>query len=166
MPAQCFSGTRMSNELTGITIRGRSSIDENVSVDPLIVLDNFPYEGDINNINPNDIESITILKDAAAASIWGARSGNGVIVITTKKGSNRKIKVELNTNITTGEKPDIFYSTNFLPSKDFIDVETFLFNKGYFDNDIISANRPLLSPVADQLLKRRAGLITAADLQS
>ena len=39
----------------------------------LIVVDNFPYDGDINNINPNDVESITVLKDAAAASIWGTR---------------------------------------------------------------------------------------------
>ena len=45
----------------------------------------MPYSGDINNINPDDIENITILKDAAATSIWGARAGNGVIVITTKK---------------------------------------------------------------------------------
>jgi len=67
-----------------ISIRGRSTIFANDK--PLIVVDNFPYDGDINNINPNDIESINILKDAAAASIWGARSGNGVIVIVTKKG--------------------------------------------------------------------------------
>ena len=65
-----------------ITIRGRSTLFGQVS--PLIVVDNFPYDGDINNINPNEVESITILKDASAASIWGVRSGNGVIVITTK----------------------------------------------------------------------------------
>lgn len=161
------SGTRMSNELTGITIRGRSSIDENVSADPLIILDNFPYEGDIGNINPNDIESVTVLKDAAAASIWGARSGNGVIVITTKKGIiNRKMKVEFNSNITVGEKPDLFYSQNFLPSAGFIEAETFLFNKGFFDNDIVSPNRPLLSPVVELLLKQKSGIISQADLQS
>ncbi len=68
----------------GIRIRGLSSIEG--PKDPLIVLDNFPYDGDINNINPNDIENISILKDAAAASIWGTKAGNGVIVITTKKG--------------------------------------------------------------------------------
>jgi TonB-dependent SusC/RagA subfamily outer membrane receptor len=67
-----------------ISVRGRSTIFANDK--PLIVVDNFPYDGDINNINPNDIESINILKDAAAASIWGARAGNGVIVIVTKKG--------------------------------------------------------------------------------
>lgn len=61
-----------------LTIRGQATIFGNDQ--PLIVVDNFPYEGDINNINPNDIEDIDILKDAAAASIWGVRAGNGVIV--------------------------------------------------------------------------------------
>src|SRR5690606_40415869 len=73
-----------------LNIRGLSSLND-VMTKPLIVLDNFPYQGDIEHINPNDIESVTLLKDAAAASIWGARAGNGVIVITTKrrKGQDR-----------------------------------------------------------------------------
>ena len=53
-----------------IRVRGLNSIDSDSS--PLIVLDNFPYDGNISTINPNDIESVTVLKDAAAASIWGA----------------------------------------------------------------------------------------------
>lgn len=57
---------------TNISIRGLSTI--NGPLDPLIVVDNFIYDGDINNINPNDVETVTILKDAAAASIWGARA--------------------------------------------------------------------------------------------
>lgn len=63
-------------------IRGLSTIRG--PKDPLVIVDNFPYDGDINNINPNIVENITILKDASAASIWGARAANGVIVITTK----------------------------------------------------------------------------------
>ncbi len=77
-------GVSFRNPNDGLLIRGRNSIFSNVS--PLIVVDNFPYDGDLNNINPNNVESITILKDAAAAAIWGARAGNGVIVITTKRG--------------------------------------------------------------------------------
>ncbi|MCK7554026.1 TonB-dependent receptor plug domain-containing protein [Chitinophaga sedimenti] len=65
-------------------IRGKSSLYATAS--PLVVVDGFPISGDFNTINPNDVESVTILKDAAAASIWGARSANGVIVVTTKKG--------------------------------------------------------------------------------
>lgn len=88
-----------------LLIRGLSTIQGPKS--PLIVVDNFPYEGDITNINPNDVESVTILKDAAAASIWGARAGNGVVVITTKKGRfNQPFRMELNSNVTVSEQPD------------------------------------------------------------
>ncbi|ULT29038.1 TonB-dependent receptor plug domain-containing protein [Sphingobacterium sp. E70] len=73
------------NKPTDIRVRGLATIQSDAS--PLIVLDNFPYDGDLASINPNDIENVTILKDAAAASIWGARAGNGVIVITTKRES-------------------------------------------------------------------------------
>lgn len=71
---------------SSILIRGRNSI--NSGTDPLIVLDGFPYEGDVNNINVNNIEDVTILKDATATSMWGVRGGNGVIVITTRKASS------------------------------------------------------------------------------
>lgn len=69
-----------------IRIRGISSI--NAGNDPLIVLDGAPYDGDINNINPQDIESMTVLKDAASNALYGARGANGVIMITTKKGKS------------------------------------------------------------------------------
>jgi TonB-linked SusC/RagA family outer membrane protein len=145
--------------ILGINIRGRSTLSSKVNTDPLIVVDNFPYEGDIRNINPNDIESITILKDAAAASIWGARAGNGVIVITTKKGRlNEKMRVRANINVTIGNKPDVFYDRNFLNSSDFIDIEELLFSKGYFDADIANkSNMPLLSPIVQILAEQRAG---------
>ena len=95
------TGTNQST----ITIRGRSTIFSNPN--PLVVVDNFPYSGDINNINPDDVESITILKDASSASIWGALSGNGVIVITTKKGKlNQQPRLVFNTSETVGGKPN------------------------------------------------------------
>ncbi|WP_250318030.1 SusC/RagA family TonB-linked outer membrane protein [Pedobacter sp. B4-66] len=146
---------------SGFNIRGQSTI--NASSDPLIVLDNFPYEGEISNINPNDIESITILKDAAAASIWGASAGNGVVVITTKKGKlNQRTNVELNTNLTIGNKPDLKYDRNFLNAKDYIGVESYLFEQGYFDDDLSNnSSFPALSPVVSILAKQRAGDITA-----
>ena len=64
-----------------LRVRGLSTIEADGS--PLIVVDGFPYDGDIMNINPNDVDIVTILKDGAAASIWGARAGNGVIVINS-----------------------------------------------------------------------------------
>lgn len=148
------------NNQPGFSVRGRSTIFANPN--PLIILDNFPYEGDINNINPNDIESITILKDAAAASIWGAYSGNGVIVITTKKGRyNQPLKVTLNSSVTFGERPDVFYSP-YLISKDYITAEKLLFDQGYYNSRPNDLLRPYISPAVEILLKKRAGTITDA----
>lgn len=145
---------------TGISVRGMSTI--NGPLDPLIVVDNFIYEGDIDNINPNDIESITILKDAAAASIWGARAGNGVIVITTKKGRfNQKLKIGFSSSFISTQKPDIF-SLPGISSSDAIDMEEFLFNKGYFNALTRNAYKPL-TPAVEVFLARKNGLITAAD---
>lgn len=67
-----------------IRIRGVNSI--NAENDPLIVLDGSPYDGSLNDINPTDVESMTVLKDAASTALYGARGGNGVILITTKSG--------------------------------------------------------------------------------
>ena len=69
-----------------IMIRGVSSI--NAGNSPLYVIDGVPYSGDMNNINPNDIESMTVLKDAASNALYGARGANGVIMITTKKAKS------------------------------------------------------------------------------
>ncbi len=122
------SGTNQST----ITIRGRSTIFSNPN--PLVVVDNFPYSGDINDINPDDVETITILKDASAASIWGALSGNGVIVITTKKGNlNQKPRLVFNTSQTVGGKPNLYYLP-ILSTKDYIGVEEYLFGQGYYNS--------------------------------
>ncbi|MCC8186266.1 MAG: TonB-dependent receptor plug domain-containing protein [Bacteroides sp.] len=74
-----------------IRVRGISSI--NASNSPLIVLDGVPYDGDLNNISTQDIESMTVLKDAASNALYGARGANGVIIITTKKGASGSAKV-------------------------------------------------------------------------
>jgi len=140
-----------------ISIRGRSTITS--SSDPLIILDNFPYDGDISNINPQDVKSISILKDGAAASIWGSRAGNGVIVITTNKGYfNQKPIVSFNTNLTIGQKPDVYYRDQ-ISSKEFIDVEQFLFDKGAYNN-IITNGYGSLSPAVEIMLLRRKNVIT------
>jgi TonB-dependent SusC/RagA subfamily outer membrane receptor len=116
-------------------IRGMSTIQ--ASTQPLIILDNFPYSGDLTNINPNDIESITILKDAAASSIWGVRAGNGVVVLTSKKGHpNQPLRVEMNANITVSQTPNLDYNPNFLDSKDFINVEQQLFANGFYASQL------------------------------
>ena len=146
-----------------ISIRGVSTLFGNKT--PLIIIDNFAYDGDINAINPNDVESISILKDAAAASVWGVRAGNGVIVINTKKGKYNKAAVaSFNAAFTWGSKPDLFYNKNFLQANEFIEIEKFLFGKGYYDADINNTtNRPPLSPVVELLAQKRAGTILASD---
>ncbi|MFD2887471.1 SusC/RagA family TonB-linked outer membrane protein [Chitinophaga cymbidii] len=139
-----------------ISIRGRSTIFSNTR--PLIILDNFPYEGDINLINPNDIESVTLLKDATAASIWGVRSANGVIVITTKK-AKRGFRLELSTNLGISAKPDVYY-TKQMTSAEYVDAERRLFALGEYDRNINNGYSPL-SPVVELLAQVRAGRLQA-----
>ncbi len=74
-----------------IRVRGIGSI--NSSSAPLYVVDGMPYDGSIAAINPSDIESMTVLKDAASTALYGSRAANGVIIITTKKGNREKTKV-------------------------------------------------------------------------
>ena len=80
---------------SGATIRVRGMGSMSASNNPLYILDGVPYDGSIENINPADIESMTVLKDAAANAIYGARGANGVILITTKKGKSGEAKVTL-----------------------------------------------------------------------
>jgi len=146
-----------------LMVRGLSTISGPKS--PLIVLDQFPYDGDIKNINPNIIESITVLKDASSSSIWGARAANGVIVITTKKGSfSKAFSAELHTSLTVAQKPNLNY-VPFMRSSDFIDVEQELFSRGFYENDFNSPVHPVLSPVVDLLYKEKNGLITQDEMQ-
>ena len=76
-----------------VRIRGNGSLEHN---DPLYIIDGVPTTAGMHELNGNDIESIQILKDAASASIYGSRAANGVIIITTKKGKEGKIKVNFN----------------------------------------------------------------------
>ena len=146
-----------------INIRGQSTIFANAQ--PLIVIDNFPYEGDLQSVNPNDVESITVLKDAAATSIWGARAGNGVIVITTKSGRfNQALRVSLTANTTFSAKPDLYYYPE-MTSKDYISVERQLFSAGYFTSSETSASNVPLSPVTELLIGLRDGKLSEEYVQ-
>lgn len=109
-------------------IRGLTSLYANSQ--PLVVVDGFPIQGDFNSINPNDVESVTILKDAAAASIWGARSANGVIVVVTKKARKGvPVKVEFNAFTRMGNKFDLDYVRPLAPSDQTVEYEKMTFNK-------------------------------------
>lgn len=155
------SNTTASLSGTDINIRGRSTIFANDQ--PLIVVDGFPYNGDINNINPNDVETVTVLKDAAAASIWGVRAGNGVIVITTKKGKMNTVPtINFNANTTLYNRPDLNYNPNQLSASSYIDVEKFLFQQGNYDANLTDiTNYPVISPAVELLAKQRDGTISS-----
>ena len=95
-----------------ILVRGVSSI--NAGVSPLIVLDGMPYDGDMDTINPNDIESMTVLKDAASNALYGARGANGVIMITTKraKGRDAIVNVDIKVGVNSRAAQDYDYVTD------------------------------------------------------
>lgn len=100
---QITSGGGSAGGGSKIRIRGGASL--NSSNDPLIVIDGVPVEGNgisgsgnlLSTINPNDIESVSVLKDASATALYGSRASNGVIIVTTKKGTRGKVRFNFNT---------------------------------------------------------------------
>ena len=131
------------------TIRGTSTMNANKT--PLVVVDGFPIMDNndvdyklssnpnltaLERINPDDVESITVLKDAAAASIWGARSANGVIVITTKKGKKKNtVEVEAGTQFTIGSKQNVQHLTNLASSRETINYQKWVFNNDFLGDE-------------------------------
>ncbi len=131
------------------TIRGTSTMNANKT--PLVVVDGYPIMDNndvdyklssnpnltaLERINPDDVESITVLKDAAAASIWGARSANGVIVITTKKGKKKNaVEVEAGTQFTIGAKQNVQHLTNLATSRQTINYQKWIFQNGYLGEE-------------------------------
>ena len=86
------SGSGQPGAGASVVIRGFGSL--NASTSPLYVVDGVPYDGSISAINPSDIESMTIIKDASAGALYGARGANGVVMITTKKGKEGSLNVQ------------------------------------------------------------------------
>lgn len=150
-----------------LNIRGINTFSE-IAAQPLIVVDNFPYDGTLDDLNPNDVESVSVLKDAAASSIWGSRAGNGVIVVTTKKGKvGGKPTINFTTTTMVSSKPDLFYN-KVINRKDFIDVERFLFDNKYYEDAYNSAynQTTIFSPVVDMLYANKAGRLSDIDLNT
>ena len=103
-----------------ISIRGISTL--RAETKPLLVVDGYPTEGDLSDLNPENIENVTVLKDGVAASIYGSRSANGVIVVTTKNGSKGKAKVSYQGTFKFEPKPDLDY-LHMANTSDYIDAE-------------------------------------------
>ncbi|MBZ4190413.1 SusC/RagA family TonB-linked outer membrane protein [Niabella beijingensis] len=101
-----------------IRIRGQRSVyTDGGHNDPLLILDGMIFYGELSEINPDDIEQIDVLKDASAAAIYGAKSANGVLIITTKKGKQGKPKINFITNLglsTMGANRNVFGPEGYL----------------------------------------------------
>ncbi|MBR1402311.1 MAG: SusC/RagA family TonB-linked outer membrane protein [Prevotella sp.] len=151
-------------------IRGVGTLSVDVGTQPLLVIDDMPTEMSLNDINPYDVESITVLKDAAASSIYGARAANGVIVVTTKNAKSPGTTIAVNADwfITEQQKLDALHLMN---TSQIIDQQTAVYNsyianagstEGYFDARGTSYYSPLYQLYRDQA----AGKISQQQVES
>ncbi|SFS67997.1 TonB-linked outer membrane protein, SusC/RagA family [Zhouia amylolytica] len=125
---QTFEDADGNVNIDDVVVRGVGTVDSRQT--PLVVVDGFPISGGFSTINPNIIESVTVLKDAAAASIWGARAGNGVIVVTTKKAKEEsKLQVNFSTFVSMRDKMDLDYNLNKASSATELEMERFMFQE-------------------------------------
>lgn len=154
-----------------IQIRGISTINGNS--DPLFVVDGVPFEGEpgvsgdntspLDLLNPADIVNITVLKDATAASIYGARSANGVVVITTRQGQTGATKVNYSSTVTFQGLPDRSYS-HLMSSSELVDYQMGLMD--VYPNISRKTAKYFQNPVQLLLLDYRDGIIDKAALDS
>ena len=108
-------------------LRGVGTFASSIGTEPLIVIDDMVTSMSLSDINPNNVESITVLKDAAASSIYGALAANGVIVITTKQAKSDKVKISLSADLYISTKPT-FDAMHYASTSDIIDYETEVYN--------------------------------------
>lgn len=145
-----------------VNIRGLATLYGNKA--PLYVVDGFPYEGDLSYLNPDDVLNITVMKDAAAASIYGTRAANGVISITTRLGSARQTRINFNSTLFINPIPDASY-LNLLNSSEMVDLQRDLFNKYHAPYN--PAQMRYAQPKAiEALYAFEAGQITQAQLDA
>lgn len=153
-----YTGGRTQKAL----IRGTSSVLQNT--DPLYVVNGVPVPN-FNNINPDDVEDITVLKDAAAAAIWGAKAANGVVVVVTQSGKNNAgLKVGYSGYANFRGKPDLGYM-HVLSSPQYIQAaREITADPAYFDEYPYSTlSRAFVAPHEQILYDQNTGLITEAE---
>ncbi|ULT26300.1 TonB-dependent receptor plug domain-containing protein [Sphingobacterium sp. E70] len=126
----------------------------------MIVIDGYPVETTIDDINPMNIASITVLKDGVAASIYGSRAANGVIVVTTKSGQNSEPKISYSGFVNIIQTPQLKY-LNKATTSDYIDAEIDLFNLN--PNGPSTMDPYNMSRVTYLLMQEREGKISHQD---
>ncbi len=143
-----------------IQVRASSSINGNAS--PLIVVDGYPIQGSLATVNPNDIESLEVLKDAASAAVFGSRGANGVILVTTKKGKSGKPKFSYHgyTNISNKYRDNILTTGPEWADKIDANIANGTFDVSEVDEDLLNLrkdffrNSPDVESVEDWLFQR------------
>ena len=157
---------------SSLVIRGIGSF--HAKTNPLVVVDGLPIEGSIESVNPYDIENITVLKDASAAAIYGARASNGVIVISTKRAKNEKISIDFNSDISISEKRN-YKNFGWATAAEMIELEKYNFDymrnaddQSAFSNllQYYNIQRKSLSPINRLLVANHLGELSDSDLNS
>ena len=168
------AGLRMDiNPNTGESnpiLRGVGTFSNSVGTKPLLVVDDMATDLELSEINPYDVESVTVLKDAAAASIYGALAANGVIVITTKQGKSDKTTVNVNADWYIATKPN-FDAMHYASTSDIIDYETNVYNarvksSGSYQTLFSSFGNNYYSPVYQLYRDQAEGRISQADVDN
>ncbi|WP_082316600.1 SusC/RagA family TonB-linked outer membrane protein [Mangrovimonas sp. ST2L15] len=136
------AGLNINPRFNNFEIRGRSTI-LSAFANPLIIVDGFPLaeQQNLESINPEDVESITILKDASASSIWGSRASNGVVVIVTKRGGkNQPLKVDFSSFVKMENKVDLS-DLNLMSTSQEMDLDQEFIDKGWTNiNGLVGSN--------------------------
>jgi len=127
-----------------IRIRGFGSI--NADSAPLIVLDGVPYSGSLSSINPQDIESTNVLKDASSTSLYGNKASNGVLLITTKKGSKNKTQISVDTRIGITQRATKEYNIIKTPGEFYESYHSVLANSEFYKQN--TAGTPITTQQA------------------
>ncbi len=134
---QTTSGSGQPGASAAVSIRGFGSI--NASSTPLYVVDGIAFSGGLNTINPDDIESITVLKDASAGALYGARGANGVVVINTKRGKTGGVDVNFKATLGVSSRALPRYDT--VSQGEFVELNwQSLYNSAYFNSGMTDAN--------------------------
>ncbi|MDR0349226.1 MAG: TonB-dependent receptor [Tannerella sp.] len=131
----------------GATIRVRGYASINASSTPLYVVDGIPFNGSINSINPADIESMTVLKDASAGALYGARGANGVIIITTKRGVSGQ--ADVNFKATYGWSSRAIKRYDMVDQKEFVQLTYEALRNGYIFKNNYTWDDAKLQAIAD-----------------
>lgn len=166
------TANKYGNEEDKFVVRGVGTFSAGTA--PLVVVDGLPIEGGLQTVNLYDIDTVTLLKDASASAIYGARASNGVIVITTKKAKQEKLKVDFNIDLTVRDKIN-YDKAGWANGAQLLELERRNWQGMLAEKDQASLNsllgdyqsgRTIVSPATQLYLDNYLGKISDSELQS